>query len=191
MEGGKVTDRRTQIAEAGVRILASQGARALTHLTIDRDLDLPKGSTSYYARTRHDLIALVVEHLATRVLDDLGTSPVPEQLTPESAARLVVAGLGITMRREDEHRARLVLLLECRSDPELVASLATRPKVRETVVAEAGTLLRGLGIRRSDAHARDLAALMDALLMQRLIRTAEIDEEAVLTAYLRGLVSRC
>ena len=185
-----MSDRRTQIAEAGVRILASQGARALTHLNIDRDLGLAKGSTSYYARTRHDLIALIVEHLATRVLPDLVASPAPEQLTTEGAARLVVAGLDVTMRRENEHRARLVLLLECRSDPRLAGSLASRPQVREAVVAEAGELLRRLGIANSDAHARDLAALMDALLMQRIIRTAPIDEEAVLTAYLRGLTGR-
>ncbi|MDF1488435.1 TetR/AcrR family transcriptional regulator [Tessaracoccus caeni] len=160
----------------------------MTHLNIDRDLGLAKGSTSYYARTRHDLIALIVEHLAVQVLDDLAAPEVPEELTPEVAARLIVAGLNATMRREDEHRARLVLLLECRSDPQLVASLATRPQVRETVVAEAAEMLRRLGIANPDTHARDLAALMDALLMQRLIRTAPIDEGAVVTAYLKGLV---
>lgn len=184
-----MTDRRVQIAEAGVRILASQGARALTHLNIDRELGLAKGSTSYYARTRHDLIALIVEHLAAQVLDDLAAPEVPDELTPEVAARLVVAGLDATMRREDEHRARLVLLLECRSDPQLSASLATRPQVRESVVAEAGEMLRRLGVAQPDAHARDLASLMDALLMQRIIRTAPIDEEAVVTAYLKGLAA--
>jgi DNA-binding transcriptional regulator YbjK len=61
-----MADRRAQIAEAGIAILASRGVRALTHLAIDRELGLPDGSTSYYARTRRDLIAVIVDRLATR-----------------------------------------------------------------------------------------------------------------------------
>lgn len=185
-----MTDRRTRIAEAGIRILAARGARALTHLNIDRDLGLAEGSTSYYARTRRDLIVLVVDRLATRTGDDLAAHDVPEDLTPRTAARLVVAGLDDTMRRADDHRARLVLLLECHADPELSASLATRPRVRGEFARTATSMLRKLGVDDPDIHARDLAGLVDALLMQRVIRAAPIDEEDIITAYLTGLAAR-
>lgn len=54
-------DRRSEIAEAGIRVIAKLGVRALTHRAIDAELALPTGSTSYYARTRHDLVTLIVQ----------------------------------------------------------------------------------------------------------------------------------
>lgn len=185
-----MTDRRAEIADAGIRILASRGARAFTHLNIDRELGLPDGSTSYYTRTRRDLITLVVERLATRTTDDLAAQAIPDELTPQIVASIVVAGLDATMRRADDHRARLVLLLECQNDPELHAALATRPEVRNSVIEVATMMLRRLGIAQPETHAHDLTALVDGMLMQRTIRTAAIDENAIITAYLTGLPVR-
>lgn len=182
-----MTDRRAQIAEAGIAILASRGVRALTHLAIDRELGLPDGSTSYYARTRRDLIAVIVDRLATRTGSDLTSQALPEALTPAAVASVIVAGLDATMRRADEHRARLILLLECRSDPELEASLATRPEVRGAFVDAIAALLVGLDVDRPQENAQDAAALLDGLLMQRVIRASPAHEEAILTAYLTGL----
>jgi DNA-binding transcriptional regulator YbjK len=185
-----MTDRRREIADAGIRILASRGARAFTHLNIDRDLGLPDGSTSYYTRTRRDLINLVVERLAARTSDDLAAQAVPENLTPQSVASVVVAGLDATMRRADDHSARLVLLLECRNDPELHAALATRPDVRNSFIAMAAAMLRQLGVDQPEGHAHDLTGLVDSLLMQRVVRTATVNEEGIIAAYLTGLVAR-
>lgn len=185
-----MADRRAEIADAGIRILASRGARAFTHLNIDRELGLPDGSTSYYTRTRRDLITLVVERLAARTTDDLTAQAIPHELTPQAVASIIVAGLDATMHRADDHRARLVLLLECRSDPELHAALATRPEVRSSVIDVATTMLRRLGVHQPETHAHDLAALVDGMLMQRIIRTAPIDENAIITAYLSGLLVR-
>ncbi|MDO4716945.1 MAG: TetR family transcriptional regulator [Propionibacteriaceae bacterium] len=182
-----VVGRREQIADAGIRILASRGVRAFTHLSIDRELGLPDGSTSYYARTRRDLVSLVVERLAARTTDDLAAQAISEELTPQAVASMVVAGLDDTMRRADDHRARLVLLLECRDDPELQAALATRPAVRDSFIARAAAMLQRLGVDQPEQHAQDLAALVDGMLMQRIIRTAPNNEEAIISAYLEGL----
>lgn len=184
-----VVGRREQIADAGIRILASRGVRAFTHLSIDRELGLPDGSTSYYARTRRDLITLVVERLAARTTDDLAAQAIPEELTPQAVASMVVAGLDDTMRRADDHRARLVLLLECRDDPELQAALATRPAVRDSFIARAAAMLQRLGVDQPEQHAQDLAALVDGMLMQHIIRTAPANEEAIISAYLQGLLA--
>lgn len=184
-----VVGRREQIADAGIRILASRGVRAFTHLSIDRELGLPDGSTSYYARTRRDLVSLVVERLAARTTDDLAAQAIPEELTPQAVASMVVTGLDDTMRRADDHRARLVLLLECRDDPELQAALATRPAVRDSFIARAAAMLQRLGVDQPEQHAQDLAALVDGMLMQRIIRTAPNNEEAIISAYLEGLLA--
>lgn len=49
--------RREQIAQAVIDLASSGGSRSVTHSAIDRRLNLAKGSTSYYCRTRGDLIA--------------------------------------------------------------------------------------------------------------------------------------
>lgn len=183
-----MTDRRREIADAGIRILASRGARAFTHLNIDRELGLPDGSTSYYTRTRRDLISLVVERLAARTSDDLAAQVIPEELTPRAVASMVVAGLDATMLRADDHSARLVLLLECRHDPELQAALATRPEVRNSFIVTSTAMLQRLGIHQPETHACDLTGLVDSLLMQRVVRTATVNEEVIIAAYLTGLL---
>jgi hypothetical protein len=45
-----------EIADAAIGLLAAEGMRGLTHRTVDRAADLPKGSTSYYFRTRQALL---------------------------------------------------------------------------------------------------------------------------------------
>lgn len=183
-----MSERRSQIADAGIHILATRGAHALTHLSIDRELGFAQGSTSYYARTRRDLISLVIERLAERTGGDLAAQAVAGVVSPESAALLVVRGLDATMQRAEEHRARLLLLLECESDPELQKALATRPAVRATSQEVAAKLLTQLGVEQPETRARDFVALVDSLLMQRVIRSAPINEEVVIAAFLKGLV---
>ena len=100
---------------------------------------------------------------------------------------MIVCGLDTTMQRADDHRARLLLLLECGSDPELHAALSTRPAIRDSFITMAGALLHRLGIESPESHAQDLVALVDAMLMQRVIRAAPINEERILAAYLKGI----
>ncbi len=185
-----MADRRTEIADAGIRILATRGARALTHLNVDRELGLSDGSTSYYARTRRDLIALLIERLATRNVDDLSVLRTTDLSNVSSVAATLVAGLDAAMKRADGYRARLVLLLECQNDPDLSEALAAGPPVRETYFQAAAGMLQALGSANPETHARDLLGLLDALLMQRIIRTAAIDEHAIITAYLTGVLGQ-
>ncbi|AUH69197.1 MULTISPECIES: TetR/AcrR family transcriptional regulator [Gordonia] len=57
------TDRREAICEAALDLAAAGGNRAVTHSAVDRTLDLPKGSTSYYFRTRAALLGGAIAHL--------------------------------------------------------------------------------------------------------------------------------
>ena len=44
--------RRAQLADAGIRILAREGARGLTHRAVDAEAGVPTGTASNYFRTR-------------------------------------------------------------------------------------------------------------------------------------------
>ena len=51
-------DRKTLIADAAIDLLGEVGARGLTHRAVDTQAGLPAGSTSFYCRSRLDLLTL-------------------------------------------------------------------------------------------------------------------------------------
>ena len=65
------TDRKTLIADAALTLLSAAGARGLTHRGVDAEAALPQGSTSFYFRTRLDLLRAAVQRHAALDLTDL------------------------------------------------------------------------------------------------------------------------
>ena len=182
-----MSDRRTQIAEAGVRVLSTRGARALTHRAIDEELGLATGSTSYYARSRRELVNLIVGYLAERTEGELIAPRLPEVITPASIAGLLVDELDATGERADDHRARLLLLLEHHDDAELQAALTTSREVQRAFVTTASSVLELLDVAEPAKHARGLIGLLEGLRARRIVGGLAIDEREILTAYLAGL----
>lgn len=179
--------RREQIADAGVRLIARGGVHALTHLAVDAEAGLPRGSTSYYARTRRDLIALVTGRLSQGSQADLDGVSVPATLTRAEAVQVAVGVLDHMARREDAQAARFALMFELREDDELRDALTAHAPVRAPLTTEGAKLLRAIGVSDPAEHAPDLVGLIDALLMYRTAGAAPIDAVRVLGAYLTGL----
>ncbi|WP_138733397.1 TetR/AcrR family transcriptional regulator [Modestobacter excelsi] len=179
--------RREQIADAGVRLIGRTGIHSLTHLSVDAEAELPRGSTSYYARTRRDLLALVVDRLSEGSQADVDDLAVPAVLTRAEAAQVAVDVLDRMARRQDAQAARFALMFELRDDAELRAALTTQAAVRPVLTAAAAELLRAIGVTDPAAHAPDLVGLVDALLMYRTAQAAPVDAARVLRAYLDGL----
>lgn len=179
--------RRIAIADAGIRVLAAEGVRKLTHRAIDEELKLPPGSTSYYARTRRELLTLIAARLAERSIEELDLYQPTEALTIPKAAATLAAALENTGQRAADHRARMLLLLECHADSELRESLSPRPQVRAAAIETATTLLRNLGVAHPKVHAPNLVELLDGMLMQQVVRGAFEAREAIIVAYLTGL----
>ena len=180
--------RREQIADAGVRLIARSGIHSLTHLAVDAEAGLPRGSTSYYARTRRELVALVADRLSEGSQADIDGLTIPTALTRAEAVQVAVGVLDHMARREDAQAARFALMFELRDDDELRAALTAQAPVRAPLIAEAEGLLRAIGTADPAAHAPDLVGLIDALLMYRTARGAPIDTTRVLSAYLDGLL---
>ena len=187
---GNEMTRRQEIADAGVTLIARGGIRALTHRGVDGVASLPPGSTSYYARTRRDLIALVVDRLANYTQEDLDTLSFPATVSRVEAVHLAESFLDHLARREDAQAARFALLFELRGDDELRAILTVGAPVREPLIKAAETILRALGVDNPSSQAPDLVGLIDALLMYRTSRAAPIDAARVLQAYFQGLPKR-
>ncbi|MEV4352120.1 TetR family transcriptional regulator [Actinoplanes sp. NPDC049596] len=72
-------ERRAQLADAGLRVLAAEGARGLTHRSVDRAAEVPPGTASNYFGSRDALLVA----LGHRVF---------ERLTPDPARLAAFAG---------------------------------------------------------------------------------------------------
>lgn len=184
-------DRRDAIGDAAIAIVAREGLRSLTHRAVDKELALPPGSASYYARTRRQLIEAMVHRLAGRTVSDLRPPPSPPRTVPAAAKRLAAALDRLAQRAED-HRARYALTVDLVHDPELHALITSRSPIREGSLAAATTLLTDLGVTNPERHAPGLVALLDGLLYDRVAGSgahpdARPPAQPILEAYLRGL----
>jgi AcrR family transcriptional regulator len=180
-------DRRTAIADAAIAIVSERGVRALTHRAIDQTLFLPKGSTSYYFRSKHALLSGVVARLAERTHEDLqasrsaraaGAAPagrgdsepaLADQLELWSRAAGTLLDRMIGERRADS-MARYALTLELAANPELHRILTAGRPIREFAELE----LRRLGAPDPAAAATDLVSLADGLVFDSLAGTRSL-----------------
>ncbi|MGV0813408.1 TetR/AcrR family transcriptional regulator [Mycolicibacterium boenickei] len=112
--------RRRELRDAAIQVLAEQGSRGLTHQQVDRTAGMPDGTTSYYYRTRAALMQGIASRVAEIDVANLNSlaEPAGSADSPFSElARLVVTqseGQGLHL-----NKARLELLLAATRDPEL------------------------------------------------------------------------
>ncbi|WP_109472791.1 TetR/AcrR family transcriptional regulator [Ornithinimicrobium cavernae] len=185
-------DRREAIARAAVELVADGGSHALTHRRIDQRLGLPQGTTSNYARTRRELVRMVIGRVADIAHLRESTEPAPTTV-PEAVDQLVVA-FEQTVARGADTRARMALSIDCLQDPELHELLTTQSPVRVKLLADAERILAGLGVPDPDLRANDFIGVMNGLLYDRLVgngvRGQPVDAAAVLRAWLVGIGAR-
>lgn len=187
--------RREWIAVAGIRIIGTRGLRALTHRAVDQEAGLPQGSTSYYARTRAELIALIADELGTRAertIEELG--PLDSRRLSQGRQETIdivatqVADLAQVMSEDmTAQRARYALLLELSPEDPAWSALHGPARVREAVLNLAEEALSQLDIYDTSGRARELLALVDGLLFGHVVTGTPAPLAAVITAYLRGI----
>ena len=178
--------RREQVGDAGIRLVARDGIRALTHLRVDAEADLPRGSTSYYARTRHDLLRLVVNRLSERSRDDAQID-VPAGMTRIEAADVLTRLVDRLARRPIDLTARTALVVELRDDAELRDVLTVDAPWRKRLATVCEQALASCAVAQAHKRASDLVSLIDAMLMYRTCRVAQLSARTTLRAYFAGL----
>jgi DNA-binding transcriptional regulator YbjK len=119
-------ERRRDLCDAAIRLLADDGAKGLSHLKVDRRACVPDGTTSFYFRTRSALLRAAAERLAELDLADLqsvadssdgrGDSPFPSRLSQV----VIQAGSPTQLSRT---KARSELTMQATRDPALAAIL--------------------------------------------------------------------
>ncbi|HXV94343.1 MAG TPA: TetR family transcriptional regulator [Pseudonocardia sp.] len=182
-----MADRRTEILDGALRVLAAEGMRGLTHRAVDTEAGIPPGSTSYYFRTRSALVGGCVARLLER---DLETELPAVQAagTADAGSMLdVLTGIGVAMATTERHRtlARFELSLAAVRDEELREQMAGGGDVIRRL---GGQVLAARGVADPERVAGEVAAVLDGLVLTALIRGPR--DPAALAAWMRPVLAR-
>jgi DNA-binding transcriptional regulator YbjK len=188
--------RRAELLEAAIHLIGAHGLDGVTHRAVAAEAGVPAASTSYYFRSKDELIDEALHTLATREIerlrerrDALGAGAadletlaqalsawIEEQLTPEGRVAML---------------AQYQLQLEAARRPEARAILAAWKDGTDDL---AETAMRSLGAPDVETAAILLICAIDGLRLRMMasghepLRGAEL--RAVLHALLVGLVER-
>lgn len=158
-----MSDRRTDLMDAGLRVLASSGMRGLTHRAVDAEAGLPMGSATYYFRSRAELVRGCTDRLL-----EFERAPLLSETdsTAEDIVDAVVRSV-VSMLGEERVRtlARLELTLAAVHDEELRVTMRERGALAEKWRKQ---MLASHGIATPEA-ASELGAVVDGLVVTALL----------------------
>jgi DNA-binding transcriptional regulator YbjK len=179
-----MSDRRTEILDAALRVLAEHGMRGLTHRAVDAAAGIAAGSTSYYFRSRSALVEGCVHRLLE--IDEANEVPAVAAAPPARLVDAIVA-VAVAMVTTQRHRtlARYELSLAGAREPHLRAALVAGG---DTIRALAARTLAAAGAADPAAAAAELAALLDGLVFTALVRGPH--DPTALKAWVRPPVER-
>jgi DNA-binding transcriptional regulator YbjK len=176
-------DRRTELMDAALTVVADKGMKGLTHRAVDAAAQLAEGTTSNYYRNRAALVEAVLdrlEQLDVALLQDQGQAGPPRNIE-ELARQLAALVLALAGEHAALTRARLALSLD---KPEAVTAGHFR------LVGGLEQALTALGVADAAARARDVADYSDGVLLHMLtVRQGEHPDVAAIAAPIRRLLA--
>lgn len=163
------TDRKTLIADAALHLLGLGGAKGLTHRAVDAQAGLPNGSTSFYCRTRLELLKLAVVRHATLDMDDLQRDAQRWATGQPDLQRFVfhLADRVLAWSAPEQRlhlRARFELMLMAAHETELAEVLDAQ---RQQFLGSTRKALKVLGVPEPEVRARHLVHCVDGLLVSQ------------------------
>jgi len=191
MEVEAAHDRRTLLLDAALRVIGNRGLGAITHRSVEREADVPHGSTSYYFGTRDQLIAAAVQRLVEldhrhleHLTHDLAMALARREPYPDIDHLLapVISWIGSDRTVQ---LARYELELAGGRDAQVRATMSAGAaffwRLFEPVAVAAGS-------RDAARDARMIVATLDGLLMDWLTHEPP-DEDLIVDGFRRMLAS--
>jgi DNA-binding transcriptional regulator YbjK len=163
-------DRKTLIADAAIELLASAGAKGLTHRAVDAQAGLPVGSTSFYCRTRQELLTLALMRHAALDMDDLHADALKmaqAELCVDSFVDMLVERVADWLSPPKRMRlvARFELFMVASRDADL-AAIVTQQRQQFLHATEAA--LRKAGVPKPTKVAPMVLVTVDAILLDHI-----------------------
>ncbi|MEU5788266.1 TetR family transcriptional regulator [Micromonospora purpureochromogenes] len=187
------TERLSAIADAGLRLIAREGLRGLTHRAVDAEAGLPVGSTSYYFRKRDDLVTACVRRLVEIDLLEIAATGIADRVMTAEQLADMGADLMWHWITVDAHRhlARYELLLHSRRRPELAAELVDAgDRLRVAIAA----MLQAQNCAQPASTAAWFVSCIDGVVLDQLTgpgqrRMSRSDLRAFATALVRAALA--
>jgi DNA-binding transcriptional regulator YbjK len=175
---------RTQVLDAAIALVGTEGLRALTHTRVDAKAGVPKGSTSNYFRTRAALVQGAVDWMVQLELPlvDVAYSPTTSEELATALHTLFeeMIGPGRVLTT-----ARLVLLMEASHDPNVRAALGRGRNAMEEIVIPA---VRRLGAADPVLASHALSACFEGLFLQVIARGVDVEAGPILDRVVRSIL---
>lgn len=151
--------RRRELCDTAIRLLADDGVKGVSHLKVDRKAGVPDGTTSFYFRTRSALLQAVAVRVSELDLKDLTAATRSESARdvdaagePSGLATLVMRSA--TGTRLVRTKARYELALQAARDPLLDEAF-------RSFADQFHALIRNVVRRLQPANGEDDQALAD------------------------------
>lgn len=179
--------RRAELADAGLTVLARDGARGLTHRAVDREAGVPQGTAANYFRSRDELLGA----LGDRVFERLAPDPQRLDTLEDSAPDLVLFTdymryiVERTTANPDLTLALFELRLEARRRPELAVVLS---RTLQRTYGQDVEYAEGVGFAVGAFEIALMHYAIDGLLLDLL--TPSIGADASTDDVLEALVTR-
>lgn len=180
-------ERRRRLTDAGIGVLAREGARGLTHRAVDAEAQVPAGTTSNYFRSRSALVAGLTRRVYERLVPDpvvlaaLAERPVGVELSTAYVQDIVDRLLS----RREVTLALFELRLEAARRPELAEGVSRSQ--REAYAADVA-FNRTRGLAGGPVEIALLHYAVDGLVLDRL--TAPVAPELPVEVAVEQLVRR-
>ncbi|MGW0146710.1 TetR/AcrR family transcriptional regulator [Streptomyces sp. NPDC003333] len=182
-------ERRAALVDAGVEVLAREGARGLTFRAVDAEAGVPVGTASNYFTGRADLLRQIDARLHVRLAPD--PKVMAGLLERPKDRSLVTAFMHDLMGRATRDRTGYLALLEMRLEA------SRRPELRDAFVKsvrgdldEALAFHRSAGLPGGDEVVTVLYLAMLGLLMEHLTLPDVLDGVLPGVSIPDGLVER-
>lgn len=191
-----VEQRRRDLCDAAIHLLAAEGARGVTHLRVDRQAGFPDGTTSFYYQTRVALLRGAIDRVIeldvadfTAAMDATGDGEVDSLLSTlaEQAMRT-----GVEPERS-RARARFELMMIASRDPELgdvfTGLTAQFESISEAAVAQVQPVGKPHDEELIKEQAFAVVTFLGGFLFRLAYGLAELDSAKSLERYLHSVIA--
>jgi TetR/AcrR family transcriptional regulator, regulator of biofilm formation and stress response len=187
--------RRAELLEAAIHLIGEHGLDAVTHRAVAAAAGVPAASTSYYFRSKDELIDEALRTLATREIVRLRERRAALGAAGAADLEATTAALSAWIEEQITPEGRVAMLAQY----QLQLEAARRPEAREILAAWkegtddlAETAMRSLGARDVTTAGILLVCAIDGLRLRLMASghapLAGAELRAVVRALLAGLV---
>lgn len=160
--------RRHDLCDAAIALLAAEGAKGLSHLKVDRWAGVPDGTTSFHYRTRSALLRAIAERLDELDFATMQSARVDGSSSASLLADLVMrAGVEPQLTRT---KARYELTMQATRDPQLAESLQRSTEAFSALHHQIVVRLLPEGADLDESVVRDLSIVMLTFINGLLMR---------------------